>query len=794
MKIKQALWLSASVATLAWSGPAVAQTSTDQGMQIETVVVTAERRTENLMTTAISADVISGDELQSKGVLKIDDLQFIAPATVINDFGQGVDFNIRGIGKGEHNTQTMTGVITYRDGVPTFPGYMLEEPYYDIGSVEVLRGPQGTFVGQNATGGAVFVTSNNPEIGGGYDGYAFAQYGNYNDAALQGALNIPLSDTLAMRLAFDTEDRGSFYSIQDRTTTANTLPGFFTATPDNCPDNKYAGCKHDFNPGDVKYGAFRFSLLWKPTDALTVSFKSDDDYLDNGAYPADPYTDRFPVGTLVPVLLGYGPSTETPTLVANPQHNDIFHITENAPNVALDRFTRDVLKIDYVFPDGITLRSVTGYQTGNTNYATDLDSTDMGGITNDTIYGIAPNNYTFYDRVDETIYSQELNLISPDNQRITWILGAFAQADRYNWEKPYQFIIGVPYYIGGPTIASGGQTGSYALQGSTPNAAWAFFGQVTGKVTDSLELQLGGRWSTNRAKNDVDIEQYGAYLDADQHVKSYSFDYKGSINWTVNDDNFLYAFIATGYKPGGLNTPVYVGDPAEPFGAERVTEYETGWKAKMLDGHLQTTIDGYYNQYKGFQVTIAYPLIPTFGREVNVSKTTTIYGFEAELEAAFGNLGLSAGIGLLHSGLGGFYAVDSREVKTASTCDTVTGNTSNPYCEYLGGHSQTYAPSVTGNISAQYIFNLTNGDTLTPRMSWAYQGGQWASLFDNPLEGDLLSARKLLSAQFEWKHDTWVWTLHGTNLTDQHYVAAMNSALDYAGPPRQFGIRLMKAF
>jgi iron complex outermembrane recepter protein len=801
-----ALLLSASALALGWCGMAQAQTppsDTKEGSAtIETVVVTAERRNENLMTTAISADVLSGDSLQAKGVLKVDDLQFIAPTTTIDNFGQGIDFNIRGIGKGEHNTQTMTGVITYRDGVPTFPGYMLEEPYYDISSIEVLRGPQGTFVGQNATGGAVFVNSNDPVIGGGYDGYAFAQYGNYNDVNLQGALNIPLTDNFAIRIAVDGERRSSFYSILDRTTTANSgtntvntpanFFGYFIASPDNCTNAKYANCKPGYNPGDLQWGAVRVSALWKPTEALTVSFKTDTDYLDNGAYPADPYTDRFPVGTPLPVLLGYGGSTAT--LIANPQQNDLFHITANAPQVALDRFVRSVLKIDYVFPGGITLRSVSGYQQGNTNYTTDLDGTDMGGITNETIYGQLPNDYTFFDRVDETIWSQEINLISPDNQRFSWVFGAFAQSDRYGWIKPYQFIIGTPYIPGNGPVSAGGQWGTYALQGSTPNSAWAVFGQIGYKLTNSLQVQLGGRWSTNMAHNDVDIEQYGTFLQANQKTKSYSLDYKASVNWEVNDNNFLYAFVSTGYKPGGLNVPVYVGDPALPFKSERVTEYETGWKATLLDGHLRTTLDGYYNQYKGFQVTIAYPLLPTFGREINVPNTTKIYGVEAEVEAAFGNLSVSGGVGLMHSGLGGFYAVDSREWKTGLPCDPAAGNSANIYCVFIGGHPQTYAPSVTGDINVQYAFNLENGDTLTPRLSYAYQSGQWASVFDNPLEGDRLGVRSLLGAQFEWKHNDYTVTLYGTNLMDEHYVAAMNSGLDWAGPPRQFGVRLLKVF
>ncbi|MDE2267167.1 MAG: TonB-dependent receptor, partial [Alphaproteobacteria bacterium] len=193
-----ALWMSASALTLACCNFAQAQSTTspskDNEVTIETVVVTAQRRTENLMTTPVTATVLSGEDLQNRNALSVNDLQFIAPNVTINDFGQGVDFDIRGIGKGEHNTQTPIGVVIYQDGASTPPGYLDGEPFFDIKSVEVYRGPQGTFVGQNATGGAVFITSNDPVIGGGYDGYAQLQYGNYNNVELQGAVNIPISD------------------------------------------------------------------------------------------------------------------------------------------------------------------------------------------------------------------------------------------------------------------------------------------------------------------------------------------------------------------------------------------------------------------------------------------------------------------------------------------------------------------------------------------------------------------------------------------------------------------------
>ncbi|MGN6517782.1 MAG: hypothetical protein ACTHLR_18300 [Rhizomicrobium sp.] len=112
----------------------------------------------------------------------------------------------------------------------------------------------------------------------------------------------------------------------------------------------------------------------------------------------------------------------------------------------------------------------------------------------------------------------------------------------------------------------------------------------------------------------------------------------------------------------------------------------------------------------------------------------------------------------------------------------------------LKGHPQTYAPDFSGNRGAHYIFNLENGDSITPRVSWSYQSGQWATLFDNRLQGDRLGVRNLLGAQLEWNHDGWVWTLYGSNLTNRHYIVAMESTLDFAGPPRQFGIRLLKTF
>jgi iron complex outermembrane receptor protein len=726
MRIRK-YWLGAGVLTLGWCGTAAAQsvsstpegaTSTSAGVNLQEVVVTAERRRTDAQHSPVSATVLTGGELADMGVINVDSLQFATPGATIDNFGQGIDFNIRGIGKAEHNSQTTVGVVTYRDGIATFPGYFQEEPYYDVANLEILRGPQGTFGGQNATGGAVFVTTIDPAIHGGYDGYVQAQGGNYSDFALQGAINLPISDTLAARFAFNTERRDSFYNVTG---------------PNGGP---YTG-----NPGNVRTYSGRFGLLWKPDDAMTVLWKTDFNYLDFGGYPADPFN-----------------STK-----------DLFDIGVNSPQKALDRFGRTMLKIDYVLTDGITLRSVSGYQKGNTAYQADLDGTNVG-------------NSFFADSVDETLWSEEFNIISPDKGFLTWIAGVYADGDKYSFPPPYQFAIDTP---------PGSLATEYLLQGTNPESAVAGFGQLSFQLPAGWQVQIGGRYTSAKTTNHVQVLQYGTPIADEQTAKYNNTSGKASLNWNINADNFLYAFVSTGFRPGGLNVPVGFGTPAA-FGAEKLTDYEIGWKATSLDGHLRTQVDGFYDVYKDFQVTVGYPTLPTFGFELNNPNPTHLYGFEAQAQAVFGGFAFDGGTTIMHSSLGRFFATDPR-VATFTPCDPQAGPASTS-CVDLTGHPQTYAPNFTINVGAQYKFAVTGQDRLTPRVNFGYVAPQWATLFDNPAGGDHLAGRDILGGQLAWMHGRFLTTLYGTNLTNQHYVGALNSGLRFAGDPRQYGVRLLVTF
>ncbi len=703
-----------AAAQIATSLPVVAQSTGEQDTsshEFDEIVVTAERRRTDLQKTPIAATVLTGDDIANAGVTMVDQLQFISPSAVVNNFGQGIDFNIRGIGKAEHNSQTTTGVITYRDGVATFPGYYTAEPYYDIARIEILRGPQGTFVGENATGGAVFVSSRDPEINGGHTGYIQADAGNYSYFGAQGAINLPAGDTFAARVAFNAGQRDSFYDIE----------------------GPYTG------DDGVKTGSFRLGMLWEPSDNFSLNFKADYNYLDLSGYPADP-------------------------VLAT---NDIFDITADADIHALDRFGRAVLRLDYEFENGTVLRSVSGYQDGQTEYRTDLDGADSA------------TDWIFGDRLEETMYSEEINLISSDANRVKWILGAYYQHDESFFPPDGGFYIGVP-----PPVF-------YLLSGTNVRENTAFFGQLSFDMPAGFQLQIGARYSEHTTENDIDINQYGTPLTQQQKEEFKNTSGKVTLNWTVNDHHFLYAFVATGFRPGGLNVPVGLGEP-EAFDEEEVTNYEIGWKAGWADGRVRTQFDVYYNDYDNFQVTVGYPQLPVFGFELNNPSTTTIYGFEGQLEAVFNAFSIDAGFGWLKSELGTFYAVDPR-VASFGACDPATGPES-ASCINLEGNSQTYAPDFTFNIGMQYAFGQGTDNEITPRINYGHVSDQWATLFQNEALGDKVEERNILNAQISWKHRDWITTLYGSNLTDQHYMAALNSGLRFAGPPRQFGIRVATSF
>ena len=738
--MKAGFWLSVSVAALmstavhAQTAPTTdpaAAAQPDNDAQDGDIVITAERRSTSLQRTGVAASVLTGEDLIKKSVNTVEGLQFATPSLTVNTSGQANSFNIRGIGKSEITSSVGVGVVTYRDGVATFPGYFQTEPYYDIQSVEVLRGPQGTFAGGNATGGAVFITETNPTFDR-VKGYALAQYGNYNNVKVQGAMNLPFSDTLAMRVAANYEGRDTFFKVT----------GPWTG-----------------NPGNLNAMSVRASLLWQPDSHLRVLIKGDYNDIDYGGFPNTP---------------AYFGSAAAPIL----NTSDPFNVTSNTRLSGGDEFARLSANVSYTFDSGIILRSITGYQRGLTQETLDADGTSTA-------------NNTFQDYAKEKIFSQEFNIVSSDQNRFTWLLGGYYQYDTYTFPKGNGYV----------AINATGVLRELRIEGTNPHTALAGFGQIGYKLTDGLQLTLGGRWSRTTSRNDVlypiilNLGGPNIPTSLTQHDfnANRTVDGKAALNWTIDSNNFVYAFVATGTKAGGLNGANLFGATPRAFKPERVTDFEVGYKGTLLDGHLRTQIGGYYNIYRNFQVTIVDPNTPNYTSIFNVPNTTKLYGLEASAQGSFGAFQFDFSTSLSHSEVGQFFARDPR-LGTTGTCNAVTGP-ANASCIDLGGRRQSYSPQFTFSVGAQYAIPLGDSMTLTPRVDYAHIAGVFATLFQNRALGDFLPARNIVNAQLTLA-GIGGWTIGGyaTNLTDQHYLGSLNGIRRMAAPPRQYGVRVSKTF
>jgi iron complex outermembrane recepter protein len=370
------------------------------------IVITAQRRVERLDQVPIAASVVSGTELAARGVSSLDDLGSLAPALNVQNQQALSYVNIRGVGLQTTNPTTSSGVANYSDGFFIPHETAINDAYYDIGQIEVLRGPQGTLVGQNSTGGAIFVNSVRPS----FDrtaGFIQQTFGDYGYTQTQGAVNVPVSDRLAIRLAENVYRKDSFYD--DLNVGGSPLT---------------AGLQ----PGNVASQGGRIGVKWQPTADLDMYVKYESMTRDGDGYVGKSYAE-----------LGGSNNSVDPRL-SNP-----FVVSYDVPSWDKYRLWRATGEINWKISDSVTLRSLSGYQ-----YTENRNQWD-----NDFTYApISSANQQFR----ESTFEQEFNLISDGAGAFNWILGAFYLRD----STPTLLTLTVPPTI---QINTGPYERSYALFG-----------------------------------------------------------------------------------------------------------------------------------------------------------------------------------------------------------------------------------------------------------------------------------------------------------------------------------------
>ncbi|MGH9437440.1 MAG: TonB-dependent receptor [Terriglobia bacterium] len=821
----RAAGLCALCGPLIAAGPAFSQNATTQATTAQTgaaagvlqeVVVTAERRSTDIMATPVSIVAVSGAQLQESKIVDVNSLGQLAPSLLVVNGGLNSTADIRGVGNSNQGGNETPGVAMVRDGLPNMSEGVGENvPYYDIADVEVLRGPQGTFNEASSTGGTINVNSANPNFRG-MNGYVDATVATYTEQKLQGAINLPVSDTLALRLAFNEETRGSFFRDE-----ATILDGPYEGGPiikesgpapgvsaGNTPNSADLA---QYDPGNVNDRDIRLGILWKPTDNFQSLTKIEFDNEDSEGIPTQP--NPFSFSPLAPGL----PCPRGHTTTAGGDCLATWAQGYSGSPYELNNWASSMLKANndeamyneearYTLPGGIVLRLQTGLQTilQTSTTSASNDNLDVGSFNQ----GIT----------DDKIYTAEFDAISPTTGPFSWITGAM-YSQLYWHPVSYGVNVNTPYSTTNPSYGLLWTDGELIR-----NYAQAVFGQVSYQFTPTLQVVGGARmtWDgqmslcrgascVNGVQNEYIIYSSGA----GGGQFTYRYGHPGppasdrvptgklDLNWTPLQGQLFYAFVARGAKPGESNAGSATVEQ-KPTHYEFVTDYEAGWKGKLANGHLNVQLDGYYMQYMDMIHPIFDPAFPSGSAEANIPESI-LKGIEFTLNANVGHFSADVNAADNKSILGALRDAATYKFPSGTNFGTTpqcppgvpqnnlspnAGGCSNyaPYDTDLNGEQLPFAPQYTVNVTLRY--SIPVGDTyVVPRVSYSYRSKAYSDIFQSD-NYYLLPGYSLYSAYLDWQAGSWTTTLYATNLADNVYLEGNG----LYGDPRQLGLELRKTF
>ena len=754
-----------SVSTLPFSAtPTFAQdtaqadpdNSTSQNNDI--IIVTANKRDENLQTVPISITSISQEELDLKGAANLDGIQESTPN--LNFSAQSADANVarvtlRGVG-----TETLVGggdpgVALHIDGVYVGRNSAAVSDIFDVARVEILRGPQGTLYGRNATGGSINIITQRPKSQ--LEGYADVSYGNYNALRVRGVLNVPLSDTISSRLALFSDSHDGYYN------------------------NLYSPGR---DAGDKQSTGGRLQLLYDPGDGLEVLLRGyfqknggvgpGSRFLGSDISSANGYPIVNQIGAgsggqrVVGNAYGLGLTAEgTPIL---PRPGGFYDVRKNAPEF-LDMLIKGVdLEVSYDLSDRLIVKSISSYQTNDNEILVDADNSELSIETR---------------RRDSSAhqFSQEFNLISQGSSAFEWILGAYYYYEAL--DETFESVTPpglVPATTPLPPFSVPGGSGVRQLRVAEASVdSYALFGQATYEITDGLKFTAGLRqtWDdksqyratgggvgiTNNVRIGPPPIALGP-LPPDSGQASFSeLTYRASLTYQITPDNMVYASYSRGYKSGGFdyNGAVdLVGAGQNAYDPEFVKAYEIGSKNTFWDRRLVLNLTAFYYDYRDLQVF----RLTTEGPVTDNAAQSTIWGVEAEMR-------LKPADGLTFEGSIGYLD---------ATYDQYTVDVPPPSVSYAGNRLN-YAPKWTASAAAEYRAPIGINEFIA-RLDYSYRSTTFFDRANTLL--DQQDAYGLLNARLRYDAKSYYVDLFGRNITDEEYVTGQ-----LINPPFNCGCRVV---
>ncbi len=803
--------VSIAVLAAALASPAFAQAQSDTAAVggIAEIVVTAQKRTENVQDVPIAISAFTAETLSERSVTSVAQLSNIAPNVTLD---AGTPFSgstavlsayIRGIGANDFAFNIDPGVGIYLDGVYLARSIGANQDLPDVERIEVLKGPQGTLFGRNTIGGAISIVTHDP--GKEFRFKGDVTVGRFGLVQTRGTVDLPLTDGLGSSISFATKNRDGYLK-------RIAFPGGSNFASTNIQNYKAAGFDGiglGTEGGDNNWN-LRGKLKWDNGGPFKATFSADYTNVDQSqiANKLIATTPAVFAGTYNCAIIasstdcGGGPPAfayiggiggqntifDNPTVFgvnvdADPRNNrlpydnrfvtnDIDTSYANGNNYSKLKSYGGSLTLSYDLADTVTLKSITGYREIKWNVGTDLDGSPLNFLHT----SFTTNQWQF---------SQELQLLgSAMDKKLNYVLGAYFFKEAGDLHDYVTFAEGL-LQVDGPNDLS------------TKN--YAFFGQIDYKFNDQFGSTIGGRYT----KEDKEFEGFqsdangltykilnflagvGAgppacaninpisdacrvaagfpnagqplrYYVAGTQRKSFSnFAPKIGLQYHPTEDVMTYASWSKGYKTGGWTTRLSNPLPTAPdFGEELATTYELGVKSTLIDRRLQVNAAVFQTDYKGIQLNFQQGVSPT----IQNAGDAKIKGFEIEVTAApTDQLTINASIGHL----------DAKYTSVLPQAQVAA----NPFqAGVFPGGELPKTPKWKFNISPRYEIGFKNGGKVILLADYTHSSSLW-----NDTERAFLlrrGATDILNGSITYRepNEHWDLTVGATNITDTRFL------------------------
>lgn len=792
---------SALASLIVFAGAANAQDSSDtpasvsamdaddttQQRRLGAVVVTANRREETIQDSSLIIQAVDGDELVRSGVTQAGDLSALVPGLEIGAAGSALQAYVRGVGNPGSTAVTNPAVPINVDGVYIARSQATAGNFFDLERVEVLKGPQGTLYGRNASGGAINLIPVRPNMSE-VEGFLSAEIGNYDLRKVEGALNIPLSDTLAVRGSLQIVEREGYLS-------------------DGTDDDEHE--------------SLRLQALWQPSDVFSMALWGNYTHVGGrgGGYSYagadDPWDSIYPGGNdilfagaaargLIAPQAAFPPGIEGPVAGPAPSppfpegSNMIFLVdpVEDTNYADMDFWNvHATLEWDLGFAN---LTIIPAYQDSELNYKIQPGlSFEVRGITEN-------------DAPEQSEASSLEVRLSNSEGRVNWVTGL------------YYFDESQVFY----NLVENGLAQNFAVRGDFDTESLGVFADISLEVTDSFRLLGGLRYSDDTVEKS-NFSRFaiapalgptlcfpgnaGDYNDVlacpvgmSGPAETVSFDdisWKAGFEYDLTPDNMLFATASTGYKAGGLSAA-----QGAPFDPETLTAFVLGSRNLFLDGDLQLNGELFWWLYDDHQEF----LIATDSEGIvaqQIINAGEAYARGAAVDLVYAPTDtdrFKLAVEYNDAEYDEFIYQQSAQFTDPRTACAVSDTgvpADNPDFNILSidcsGLQLSRAPEWSGTVAYTHDFNFSNGAELSATVDSKFASERWTAVAFLP--GQRAPSYQLLNASLTYTspQDTYSVTAYARNITEDEVQTNSNAHSVVSdligiavGAPRTYGVRL----